>query len=64
MIRSILHPRWLPAACLVAALASAASASAQTRLLRFPDIHGDTVAFTYAGDLWTAPVDRRHGARG
>ena len=28
---------------------------AQTKLLRFPDIHGDKVVFTYAGDLWTAP---------
>ena len=27
---------------------------AQTKLLRFPDIHGDKVVFTYAGDLWTA----------
>src|SRR5262245_9704253 len=31
-------------------------ASAQTRLLRFPAIHGDKVAFTYAGDIWTAPA--------
>ncbi len=23
------------------------------RLLRFPDIHGDTIVFSYAGDLWT-----------
>jgi tricorn protease len=23
------------------------------RLLRMPDIHGDTVVFVYAGDLWT-----------
>ena len=30
-------------------------AVAQTKLLRFPDIHGDKVVFTYAGDLWTAP---------
>lgn len=29
-------------------------ASAQTKLLRFPDIHGDKVVFTYAGDLWLA----------
>ncbi|MBI3663947.1 MAG: PD40 domain-containing protein [Acidobacteria bacterium] len=28
--------------------------SAQTRLLRFPDIHGDKVVFAYAGDLWVA----------
>ncbi len=27
---------------------------AQTKLLRFPDIYGDRVAFTYAGDIWTA----------
>ena len=32
------------------------SASAQTKLLRFPDIHGDKVVFTYGGDLWTAPA--------
>ena len=29
---------------------------AETRLLRFPDICGDKVAFTYGGDLWTAPA--------
>lgn len=28
---------------------------AQTKLLRFPDLHGNRVAFTYGGDLWTAP---------
>ncbi|MFW5947449.1 MAG: S41 family peptidase, partial [Gemmatimonadota bacterium] len=43
-------------AALVVALAPA-SAEAQTKLLRFPDIHGDRVVFTYAGDLWTAPAD-------
>lgn len=31
-------------------------AAAQTKLLRFPDIHGEQVVFTYGGDLWTAPV--------
>ena len=42
---------------LVLALAFAASpATAQTKLLRFPDIHGDRVAFCYAGDLWLAPA--------
>ncbi len=29
---------------------------AQTKLLRFPDIFGDKVAFTYGGDIWTAPA--------
>ena len=38
------------------ALASLLSlpALSQTKLLRFPDIHGDQVVFTYGGDLWTA----------
>jgi tricorn protease len=34
----------------------AAPAAAQTKLLRFPDISGDRVVFTYAGDLWTVPA--------
>jgi len=29
-------------------------ASAQTKLLRFPDIHNDRIAFSYAGDIWVA----------
>ena len=33
---------------------TACAATAQTKLLRFPDLHGDKVVFTYAGDLWTA----------
>ena len=35
-------------------------AFAQTKLLRFPDIHGERVVFTYGGDLWT--VSRNGGA--
>lgn len=31
-----------------------AGVSAQTKLLRFPDIYGDKVVFSYGGDLWTA----------
>lgn len=45
---------------LVPALASAQGAASQgtpagqgTRLLRYPDIHGDTLVFVYGGDLWT-----------
>ncbi|HJY91870.1 MAG TPA: hypothetical protein VJ255_16415, partial [Candidatus Acidoferrum sp.] len=41
--------RWL--VCVIIFISPAA---AQTKLLRFPDIHGDNVVFTYAGDLWTA----------
>ena len=47
------------AAALIAAVivtAAAAPATAQTKLLRFPDIWGDTVVFTYGGDLWKAPA--------
>lgn len=33
----------------------ASDVAAQTKLLRFPDIHGDKVVFCYAGDLWLAP---------
>ena len=41
---------------LLAALA-ATPAEAGTKLLRFPDIHGDRVVFSYAGDLWSASAD-------
>jgi tricorn protease len=41
--------------CVVLFLAFAGALPAETKLLRFPDIHGDKVAFTYGGDLWTAP---------
>lgn len=37
------------------ALTLSATAGAGTKMLRFPDIHGDRVVFSYAGDLWTAP---------
>jgi tricorn protease len=38
-------------------LIAATTTAAQTKLLRFPDIHGDRVAFTYAGDIWTAAAN-------
>jgi len=34
--------------------AVAAPSSAQTKLLRFPDLCGEVVAFCYAGDIWLA----------
>jgi tricorn protease len=40
----------------LAGVLAAGDATAQTRLLRFPDIAGDRIAFCYAGDLWTAPA--------
>jgi tricorn protease len=39
--------------CLLS-IAVSVTCAAQTKLLRYPDIHGDRVVFTYAGDLWTA----------
>jgi tricorn protease len=41
-------------AILVGTLLAAPSAFAGTKLLRFPDVCGDKVVFTYAGDLWLA----------
>jgi len=45
----------LATALLIAPTAADAQSTSGTKLLRFPDIHGDTVVFCYAGDLWTAP---------
>jgi len=40
-----------------------AAATAQTKLLRFPDIAGDRVAFCYAGDIWSAPAKGGNATR-
>ena len=45
------------AIAVVLAVGAALPASAQTKLLRFPDIHGDRVVFSYAGDLWLASTE-------
>ncbi|MFC1544191.1 PDZ domain-containing protein [Gemmatimonadota bacterium] len=52
--RSLL--RFLLTTLAVAALAVPTSSQEETRLLRFPHISGDRVVFTYAGDLYTAPL--------
>jgi tricorn protease len=44
------------AAAVAIAVACAPYAMAQTKLLRFPDVHGEHVVFTYGGDLWRAPL--------
>jgi tricorn protease len=41
---------------LLALAAPAFALDGPTKLLRFPDVHGDEVVFTYAGDLWKAPA--------
>ncbi|UCC74067.1 MAG: PD40 domain-containing protein, partial [Gemmatimonadota bacterium] len=48
--------QWGICALVLAATLAPGTASAQTKLLRFPDIHGDRVAFMYAGDIWVAPA--------
>ena len=40
---------------LVVFVGTPAQVESQTKLLRFPDVHGGRVVFVYAGDLWTAP---------
>lgn len=44
--------RFLFSALAVLLLAGMVSAE-EARLLRYPDIHKDTIAFTYGGDIWT-----------
>jgi tricorn protease len=41
---------------LLTALLGAVSAAEDARLLRFADIHEDTIVFVYAGDIWTVPT--------
>ena len=40
-----------------------AHAAEDTQMLRFPDIHGSQVTFSYAGDIWLAPIDGSAPAR-
>ncbi len=42
--------------CTLVLAAVACAAPQETRLLRFPAIHGDQVVFSYAGDLYTVSV--------
>lgn len=39
--------------CVAALTATPATALDECRLMRMPDIQGDRISFTYAGDLWT-----------
>jgi tricorn protease len=45
---------WVTFAAVTLLTVAAFAADDGTRLLRFPDIHGDTVVFSYGGDLWSA----------
>jgi tricorn protease len=39
------------------------AATAQTKLLRFPDIHGERIAFSYGGDLWIVAASGGQASR-
>src|ERR1043166_6711470 len=56
MYRSLMLAALLLASASAAATAQTARAADAARLLRFPDIHGDVIAFVYAGDIWTVPA--------
>ncbi|MBX3118374.1 MAG: PD40 domain-containing protein [Fimbriimonadaceae bacterium] len=43
--------------CIAATLLAAQGNSVEMRLMRYPDVHGDTVVFAYGGDLWSSNVD-------
>jgi tricorn protease len=51
MFKALNHPVRL--ALVLAVVLGGTVAEAQTRLLRFPDIAGERMAFCYAGDIWT-----------
>ncbi|MEJ2207310.1 MAG: PDZ domain-containing protein, partial [Gemmatimonadota bacterium] len=51
-----LHHCRTPTGAQTHARAPQSRAQEEARLLRFPHIHGNTVVFTYAGDLYTAPL--------
>ena len=45
---------WVILVLFTMSAAAGMAAEDGTRLLRYPDIHGDTVVFAYGGDLWKA----------
>ena len=47
----------LLAGSIVLALSASAQVREEARLLRFPATNGSDVVFSYAGDLWTVPID-------
>lgn len=54
MLRSLLLVVLL-SVCAVVVPAQSSRTDDLTRLLRFPDINRDMIAFVYAGDIWTVP---------
>ncbi|MCX6559116.1 MAG: PDZ domain-containing protein [Candidatus Aminicenantes bacterium] len=48
---------------LIITWAALSAAAAETRLLRYPDIHKDQIAFCYGGDIYTASVNGQNVRR-
>jgi tricorn protease len=55
-MRTVLRRLLLSCVTLVLSRPVLADGPPEARLLRYPDAWGDFVVFTYAGDLWRAPV--------
>gem|GEM_PF-4031339 len=45
------------------ALAATQGSPDEMRLMRFPDVYGDTIVFTYASDLWTVDANGGRATR-
>src|SRR6266702_6973483 len=45
-----------PLSCIFLLLIAAPLTAQEARLLRFPAVHGDTVVFSYAGNLYSVPA--------
>ncbi|MCA1615695.1 MAG: hypothetical protein LC800_16665 [Acidobacteria bacterium] len=56
MYRSLVLFALLVVCAATAPAQSQRAADAPARLLRFPDINGEQIAFVYAGDIWTVPA--------
>ncbi|HEX8847556.1 MAG TPA: PDZ domain-containing protein [Pyrinomonadaceae bacterium] len=61
MFKSLVPKSLALAVLIILCTASASYAATRpvdgpARLLRFPDIRGDMIAFVYAGDIWTVPA--------
>ncbi|MEM7706863.1 MAG: S41 family peptidase [Pseudomonadota bacterium] len=65
-MKSTVDPKRRQAGVLLAlllALGAVAPVLAGTRMLRYPDVHAEQVVFSYAGDLWLAPISGDTPAR-
>lgn len=62
-IKWILLVTMLATAGALCSTAAAQDTDDDTRMLRYPDVHGDRVVFSYAGDLWSAGIDDDAPAR-